>query len=160
MSRIQPLIAGVLLSALAPAACGPSASEPKPASTPMVTPSVDAQSSEPVAEEEPGAAPAVPVNDPALFASLRSSICGGIKEPCPPSWVEPKAVTQEGNELSVYLPVASDAAGMESADWMCRNARVWARDELANRTAVVITAVVVYASDGTVIDQGTIEGGC
>lgn len=47
-------------------------------------------------------------------------------------------VAQVDDELTVYLPVASDASGRESGDWMCRNARVWARDELADVTAVVV----------------------
>lgn len=64
-------------------------------------------------------------------------------------------VAQVDDELNLYLPVDSGASGRESGDWMCRNARVWARDELVD-----VTAVVVYAKDGVVVDEGTIDEGC
>lgn len=151
MSKIGLVSAAVLITALPSAACGSVASTESEPSTPTVTRNVGTQAALPTPEQEPSPTSATAVNDPTLSASLRSSICGGVEEPCPPSWVEPKVVAQVGGELRIYLPVS----GKESGDWMCRNARVWARDELAD-----VTAVVVYAKDGTVVDEGTIDGGC
>ncbi|MER7439596.1 hypothetical protein [Micromonospora avicenniae] len=90
-----------------------------------------------------------------MVASLKTYICGGPDLPCPPSWIDPAIMAKDGDSIRAYLPVKNDAAGVESADWMCRNIRVWARDEVPD-----VRAVVLYTEDKELLDQGTIEAGC
>jgi hypothetical protein len=57
--------------------------------------------------------------------------------------------------VRAYLSVDNDMAGQASGDWMCRNIRVWARDELSGAEAIV-----VHSADKAVLHLGTIDGGC